>query len=542
MNNYILLTLLTFHLLAPLTFSQVWDDLWYAEATGRNEGVAVAHTDGGVVFGGNYRGQFEYDGTVLTENGNFQQGFLAKANSDGSLVWMHKIQASNSVFTEAVAVYDDVIAFGGVYVDTLFLGLDTLINEGQKGIFVALYDTLGNYLKAIHPDVNSAMIFDMHFDKDGDLLITGDFFRWFNFGNYNFDSPDGMNIFLAKYNIVNDEVKWMVVSEGNGNYGNSIDTDDLGNICLVGSYGSNTVFLNEQLPNNNGNHNLFCAKLSSQGELQWIKTIRGEGQVHGNATRINDNQVFFTGDFELEIDSLDSKLISKGFTNAFIGSYNAFNGDLQWIQRVGGDDNDKGVKIEVDSVGNPLTLSEGGMFADVAGTQLPTNGFVEPLLLKLDKDNGEYIWHTRISSISGVGNVGTLDFSYTDRNILITGANRNGISFQGNDISAPNNRDFYLATIRDTSVFLDEDYINSIVYNENKNFKVFPNPTEGVIHIKSSSQLISEVQVYDLKGRLLINTFPSNLFFHIELPPNQEMYLVKIISDSTSEVYKILKL
>ena len=238
--------LLFFQLVFSIAYSQVWEDLWYAEATGRNEGVAVAQTAGGVVFGGNYRGQFEYDGTVLSESGNFQQGFLAKANKDGSLVWMHKIQASNSVFTEAVAVYDDVIAFGGVYVDTLFLGSDTLINEGQKGIFVAFYDTLGNYIKAINPDVNSAMIFDLHFDKDGDLLITGDFFRWFNFGNYNFDSPDGMNIFLAKYNIVNDEVKWMVVSEGNGNYGNSIDTDDLGDICLVGSYGSNTVFLNEQ--------------------------------------------------------------------------------------------------------------------------------------------------------------------------------------------------------------------------------------------------------------------------------------------------------
>lgn len=522
--------------------AQLWEQLWHGEATGRNEGVGVTHTSGGVVFGGNFRGQFEYDGTVLSEHGNFQQGFLAKANTDGSLAWMHKIRGSNNVFTEAIAIYDDVIAFGGVYVDTLFLDSDTLINEGQKGIFVALYDTLGNYLRAIHPDVNSAMIFDLHFDVNGDLLITGDFFRWFEFGEYSFDSPDGMNIYVAKYDVLNNEVKWMVTSEGNGNYGKRIDTDSEGNICLVGSYGSNTVFLNEQLPNNNGNHNFFCAKLSTHGTLQWVRTIMGTGQVHGNAVKFGKNErIFFSGDFELEIDSLDTKLNAKGYTNAFIGSYES-NGDLTWIQRVGGEDNDKGVQIEIDSIGNPITLLESGTFSDVGGVQLPTNGFYEPLILKLDQVDGNYIWHSRVYGVAGFGNVGASDFCYANRNFYITGSNRNGIFFNENDILAPNNSEFYVAMMRDTSAFDIEDSVNYVINNKKEHFKVFPNPSEGMVFIKSSDQLISEVQVYDLKGKLLSTTFPSGLFFHIELPPNQEIYLVKIISDSTSGVYKILKL
>src|SRR4051812_6637601 len=64
-------------------------------------------------------------------------------------------------------------------------------------------------------------------------------------------------------------------------YGYGIETDNSGNVYVAGKYEENAVFSGTTLPNQ-GNHDIYLAKYSANGNLTWITT---GGGVSGDYAR-----------------------------------------------------------------------------------------------------------------------------------------------------------------------------------------------------------------------------------------------------------------
>ena len=69
--------------------------------------------------------------------------------------------------------------------------------------------------------------------------------------------------------------------------GVSLDSDQ--NIYLTGSFEDGADIGGNLYYSLNGNHNLFVAKYNTLGNCEWVYTVVGFDEIHGNAIHINSN-------------------------------------------------------------------------------------------------------------------------------------------------------------------------------------------------------------------------------------------------------------
>ncbi|WP_395048342.1 T9SS type A sorting domain-containing protein [Flavobacterium sp.] len=74
-----------------------------------------------------------------------------------------------------------------------------------------------------------------------------------------------------------------------------------------------------------------------------------------------------------------------------------------------------------------------------------------------------------------------------------------------------------------------------------KGFKLYPNPTKGIISMESEKAL-NEVKIFNLAGQELVNVKPNKLNTSIDLSSlSSGFYFLKVSTDEDSGTYKILK-
>ena len=187
-------------------------------------------------------------------------------------------------------------------------------------------------------------------------------------------------------------------------------TDNLGNVYNTGYFrnfadfdpGSSTTFLSS-----NGATDVFIQKLSTNGDLVWARSFGGNLTDEAKDVFVdNIGNVFITGEFNGTID-IDpgpgtNMLTSNGGSDIFIQKLDS-NGNFVWGKSIGGQFNDLGTSIIVDTIGN---IYVSGAFRDivdfdpnVGSSSASSNGLRDIFLLKLNSD-GNYIWS---KSMGGLG-------------------------------------------------------------------------------------------------------------------------------------------
>ena len=543
------LKIITLITLSSASYGQVWHTLLTADSNGYNEGVSTTKTDGNsLLFAGNFRTDFSLAGIDLVGNSNYR-GFWGKGMVNGQIPWLKTMHSSRDLMISKISAYKEYVAVSGYYSDTLFIENDTMYNDHMMGIFVAIYDTSGNYMYTINPDVESANISDIKFDNDGFLVVTGDYYKTFNFDNYSFSSPLAFHLFLFKYDVIQNELMWLfAVTEGTNTLGSGLDIDSENNIYIIGSYGDDVLFDDVSLINNNSNHNLFTAKFNQNGNLYWAESIIGLSQVHGTKIAVDKHgDVYFTGDFQSSVDSVGSGVLTaSGFSNALVGKYNT-DGELIWMQSIGGSDQDKGVQVELDSLGAPVFLISSGAGAYIGDISVEPFGFTEPLIIKLHPNDGTYIWHQRITAQENIGTVNGLDMTILENQICITGRNRNEMYFQNQSYTAPNNRDFFIAVITDTLYVVieevDDDNLSLGEHIGHSPIVIYPNPSSNSFTFKNfDGNHITEIILFDTSGKIVYKDSPNVSEFMLSENLSTGMYYCEIKVLNTIQTHKIVKL
>ncbi len=303
---------------------------------------------------------------IGTNNLGASDGFIAKYDAGGRIVWSKRIGGAGNTTITSIALYETFVYVTGYTTSTQLNGEMTVTPGSFTDGFIAKYSDIGDQLWIIRlRGSGNDKINGNVGDTYGNIYVCGstDSLVLGNESNALQNSLGGMDGFIAKYDS-DGQLLWLR-RFGGISVDNiiAIHIDLYNNIYVGGSTGSPLIG-NETTPTIAGISNLFIAKYSSTGSLQWITRYLSSSSIT-NLTSIAcgiDNSVFISGTtnaFTLEGET-GNRLIGR--SDGFIAKFTN-NGRFLWTQRTG-------YSLTTTSI-NRITLSTGGII--VTGGQIDSN-------------------------------------------------------------------------------------------------------------------------------------------------------------------------
>ena len=310
---------------------------WVFSAGGANDDFAksIAVDDEGNVFvTGSFNSSSLTIGEIVLNNidptGETEDIFIVKVNSSGDVVWANKEGGTDKDFGTAIACDREGNSFVTGYFNSSAIAFGTfpVVNSGNWDLFLAKYDPDGNVLwarGAVGSYVDRGT--GITTDTSGNVCITGAFYSAsLTFGTIVIQNGGGSvngNIFIAKYNgsgtpLWASNVGW--VGEVQNVYYSSICSDEANELYVTGWFASETMTIGSTVLTNTGASDIFVAKYSPSGTVEWAKQVSGDGGDYskGIATSLPGN-VFVTGYFDgdaLDFDGIT--LTNSGYIDLFV--------------------------------------------------------------------------------------------------------------------------------------------------------------------------------------------------------------------------------
>lgn len=251
--------------------------------------------------------------------------FIAKFDSDGNVIWLKKVGASNWTSISSIKLVENHIYVVGAYSGILEFSTETLVSNGESDIYVASYDVDGNLEWAESfggTGIENGP--DLAVDGDTNLYITGSFNSpTLNFADTTVTNAGQYDIFLIKFNG-NQMPQWIKSYGGiSSDWGVSLAADMSGNIFSSYMFTGAVTFEGNSLIST-GYNDAVIVKYDSAGTFLWHKLLNGNAtETISSLTCDNAGRVFFTG------SSYSNNLGFGGNSYALTGVSSMFVGMLQ---------------------------------------------------------------------------------------------------------------------------------------------------------------------------------------------------------------------
>jgi hypothetical protein len=285
-----------------------------AGSTGIDRAYSVAIDASGNAY---ITGQFAapnliFGSTTLTNVGGTFNVFVAKYNSSGNVIWAKSAGGISGTNDGGSSISIDAI--GNVYVagvfqsPTITFGTITLTKTNGFDLFLVKYDTYGNVIWAKNGGSgNYSAIWSVATDKKGNSYVAGGFNTpTVTYGTSVLTNVGNQDLYLVKYDS-SGTVLWAKCAGGvNSDQPYSIAVDSWDGIYVTGNFFSPTLtFDTLVLTNTNTSGDVFIAKYSSLGNVQWTKAIRGIGFENANSVTTDViGNVYMTGPFQSPVITL----------------------------------------------------------------------------------------------------------------------------------------------------------------------------------------------------------------------------------------------
>ncbi len=516
-KNILLLYILTCFL-SFRSYSQNWA---WAKGAGGNQKVesyAIAIDSAGNSYvTGWFEANLEFGSTTLnaTVGSNVYASdiFVAKYDRDGNFVWARRAGGTNYDYGNGIATDPS----GNVYVTGLFIGTATFGSLSitsttvDYDVFIAKYDPNGNVLWVNKGggsvwDVGNAVTTD----HMGNCYITGGYRNTATFGTTSFTSAGNYDIFVAKYDT-NGNFVWAKSAGGTGDdRGQSISVDASGNSYLTGFF-KGTMTVATSTITSAGNSDIFLMKYNAAGTPQWAKRAGGTDADEGNSIKVQPSgNLYVTGYFTDTATFGTTTVNGYGNADIFVGKFD-FKGDLIWVKKYGGLQNDKGYGISLDTFSNVF----------VTGSFWGTGQFDTISLASSNQDD---------AFVAGINNTGTTKWvlkgggvnidvsrgiaSNSYGRCYITGFYSGSAMFDTLSISGVNDNDLFVAKIDSTFLYDSIPFVDDTVpiitggAYELQNSSVlmaYPNPftEELTLYLESASEM-ERIEMYDVLGKSVL--------------------------------------
>ena len=531
----ILVIVLTINLQAQ---TPTW--LWANRAGGMSSeeatAIAVDATGNTYITGFFSSPTCSFSTTSLT-NASFTDIFIAKYDAASNLVWAKSAGGLGDERGTSIAVDTS----GNVYVTGYFnsssITFDTITLGSTAGIemFIAKYNSTGNVVWAKKAGGSSADYANsISVDANGRSLVTGYFkSSSISFGSTTLLNPNSMtggyNYFIAKYDTLGNPL-WAKSAVGSLIAGNSIKTNNQGNIFVTGAFTGN-VTIDTISKTSNGSKDIFTAKYDTSGNVIWVKTFGGSNEDISNAISTDaSGNSYITGYFKSYSMVVGSTtLTNSGIPDGdvFIVKYDAA-GNTMWAKKALNYSNDMGLAIAADATGNAYVSGyyngSSLTFGSITLNSAAATTAVGDLFVVKYNTTGTPLWAKNLVASTGARGHGiALDAS---GNCYLTGFFED-VSLQFDNITLTNassagQREIFVGKIGNSiTVGLAEN--NSI-----DRVGIFPNPTSGSITIDLTTDSSFEIVILNMIGEIVYKT-TSAQSISIDLSSQVKgMYFVKI--------------
>ncbi len=557
MKKSVLLLLFTTFFMTAQTPSLQWVDQMGGTSSEYGNSV-VTDLSGNVYVTGSFNGTVDFDPSIATFNLTSVGGpdiFISKLDASGNFVWAKSMGSFG--LDSAIAMTIDSsenIYLTGYFSQTvdfdLGSGVFNLVASGFYDIFVNKIDSSGNFIWAKKMGGTSADFgYSITLDNSGNIYTTGSFAAAVDFdpnaGTFTLNSSGATpDIFVCKLDASGSFV-WAKAMGGSGmnDYGYDIAVDATGNVYTTGSYnvtadfdpGSGSFVLTSA-----GNIDIFISKLDALGNFVWAKSMGGSQDENANSIVLDSNANIYLGGYFNGTADFDpgvgvSSFVSLGNQDAFLSKLDA-SGDFVWAKRMGGSNPDGVNSVFLDSSGNIYTSGWYSYTVDFdpnATTFNLSGDFRDIFMSKLDA-SGNLAWAKGMGG-SGYDN-GICITVDGNNNVYTTGSFENTVDF--NPEAGISN----LVSFGSFDIFVDKMNQTTLGTNEfdlSTNFKIYPNPSNGVFNIEVDDNLIgAKATIFNLLGQKIKNFDLKAMTTNQYL--NKGIYLVKIEKDGNKSSKKLI--
>lgn len=342
--------------------------------------------------------------------------------------------AQNPAWTQAFAIgagdFDFCRGIGTDNSDNIYIGgLFTATVDFQPGpgvvygaatgftaFYIASYTDNGTlrWLRTMGGNGTSIDMDAFTTDPNGNVYASGYFFGTIDFDgtaatDIHTSAAGAFDIFLTKYDSAGN-YQFTLTFPGTSffNLGKGITTDTAGNIYFCGYFSGDVDFdptASQALLNGTGFKDIFIAKYSSTGLLQWVKQIGNtdDQTAFDIAVSVSGN-LYITGSFEGTLDfnpgSGVNNFSSQGNSDIFILKLDNA-GNYIWNKRIGDTDIDEGHQLTLGANDEIYITGFFGWTTDFdpgpALSPLTSAGSDDIFILKMDT-MGNFKWARSIGS------------------------------------------------------------------------------------------------------------------------------------------------
>lgn len=283
--------------------------------------------------------------------------FLAKFDEHGNLVWVQQAGGRDSIRGMAIAAAED----GTTYVIGTFTGdvtfapdtqqSTTFISQGQSDLFLARFGADGTLQWVIQAGgIGNDIGAGIAIDAVGTLYLTGSFAQTASFGMTSaqattITSSGNTDIFVARYSA-DGVLNWITKAGGT--------TDDMGRAIAVDADGNSTV-------TGSRGTELYIARHAADGQRLWVASGSStSGWLWANGVAVDsDGNSYVVGElsgrgsfyFERNISRVvQFGMSSVGQSDGIVLTYNA-DGTQMWGRTIGGGNPDTATGVAVDNAG-----------------------------------------------------------------------------------------------------------------------------------------------------------------------------------------------
>jgi hypothetical protein len=280
----------------------------------------------------------------------------------------------------------------GRYSGTVTIGTTTFTSLGHSDIFIAKHNKSGvlQWVKSAG-GADGEYGSDIAVDAGGYVYITGGFSGTATFGSTDVTSAGSSDVFVAKYTN-SGVLEWIQSAGGTGSdQGTSIAVDGSGNAYITGNFSNTATFGTSTVTAQYFDPDVFVAKCNSSGVFQWAQSGGGGGGDSGSGIGVDSSgNVYVTGTYMGSGTFGTSSITMKGNTDIFLVKYDN-NGVFQWIQTVGNPDYDVSHDLAVDNDGNIYITGNFWGTVSFGDKAVTSQGGRDLFLTKYD-GNGNAIW------------------------------------------------------------------------------------------------------------------------------------------------------
>lgn len=364
--------------------------LWLQTAGGtdidRGYSVAVDQVGNSYVTGHFQSPTFQIGDKTLRNHGDYDY-FIAKYDPSGKLLWTQSAGGTGYDYGHGIAVTPQGECYvAGSFAGEITFGDSQSKNKKGRSLFVAKYDTDGKLLwSQLAGNGRSQSGHQIAVDAKGNCYVCGFITGIVEFAGKQVGSDTRQqDIFLAKL-TPDGKLVWSANSGGQANgLSTGVAVDQRGNCYLTGMFKNKAVFGKTTLESA-GEHDIFVARINSDGTPAWAYSGGGEKIDYGLGIATDRaGNCYVTGEFTNDVMFMGKHLTHLGGRDLFITRFSP-EGKLDWLEMMGGKHSDLSYAIAVDG-NNHCFIS--GAFSPVTqyqSHQLKSRGSNDIFLIKMSQ-------------------------------------------------------------------------------------------------------------------------------------------------------------